>query len=96
MTGTSSLEYEKDGYTISTDRARLDIAGIHAFLRDSYWARGIPLKIVERSIKNALCFGMYAGDRQIGFARVISDFATFAYLNDVFILDFYRGRGLGK
>ncbi len=90
------MEYIQNGYTISTDKTRLDIAGIHAFLSESYWASGIPLKVVERSIENALCFGVYHDGRQIGFARVISDFATFAYLGDVFILAPHRGKGLAK
>lgn len=90
------MEYKQNGYTISTDKTRLDIAGIHAFLRKSYWASGIPREVVARSIENALCFGVYHDGRQIGFARVISDYATFAYLGDVFILASHRGRGLAK
>jgi GNAT superfamily N-acetyltransferase len=96
MTDLMPLEYKHDGYTISTDKTRLDIPGIHAFLRESYWASGIPREVVARSIENALCFGVYDDVRQIGFARVISDFATFAYLGDVFILASHRGRGLAK
>ncbi|MGH9364731.1 MAG: GNAT family N-acetyltransferase [Thermoanaerobaculia bacterium] len=89
------MEWRRDDYSISTDRDRLDRQVIHAFLRESYWARGIPREVVDRAIENALCFGLYEGDRQIGFARVISDFSTFAYLADVFVLDSHRGRGLG-
>ncbi|HSS44711.1 MAG TPA: GNAT family N-acetyltransferase [Thermoanaerobaculia bacterium] len=89
------MEWRRDDYSISTDRDRLDREVIHAFLRESYWARGIPREVVDRAIENALCFGLYAGDRQIGFARVISDLSTFAYLADVFVLDAHRGRGLG-
>jgi uncharacterized protein len=86
-----------DGFLISTDTARLDLGVIHAFLAtQSYWAEGVPREIVARSIANALCFGVYDGARQIGFARVISDYATFAYLADVFIIKEYRGRGLSK
>jgi GNAT superfamily N-acetyltransferase len=96
MTAPLPPEYEQNGYTISTDKTRLDIPGIHAFLLESYWASGIPLEIVARSIENALCFGVYHDGRQIGFARVISDFATFAYLGDVFILAPHRGKGLAK
>ena len=83
-------------FLISTDRARLDIDTIHRFLTRSYWAEGIPRETVARSIQNSLCFGVYSGAEQVGFARVISDFATFAYIADVFILEPYRERGLGK
>lgn len=84
-------------YTISTDKSRLDIPLIHQFLsQHSYWAPNIPLELVERSIDNSLCFGVYLGDAQVGFARVISDQATFAYLADVFILPDHRGKGLSK
>lgn len=88
------MEWRREGYTISTDEARLDRAAIHSFLRDSYWARGIPIEVVEKSIRNSLCFGLYDGDAQVGFARVITDRATFAYLADVFVLPSHRGRGL--
>ena len=71
-------------YKISTDQRRLDLALIHTFLRSSYWAQGIPRGLVERSIENSLCFGAYWEERQVGLARVISDFATFAYVADVF------------
>lgn len=85
-------------YEISTDRARLDVALIHRWLsEDSYWAKGVPRDVVERSIENALCFGIYDGNgAQVGFARVITDKATFAYLADVFVLEAHRGRGLSK
>ncbi len=80
---------------ISADPSRLDIPLIHRFLtEESYWAKGIPLETVERSIRNSMAFGVYNGDRQVGFARVITDRATFGYLADVFILPEYRGRGL--
>jgi GNAT superfamily N-acetyltransferase len=82
---------------ISTDKTKLDIALIHNYLRnDSYWAKNIPLDIVERSIENSLCFGVYDDLKLIGFARIMSDCATFAYLADVFILPEYRGKGLSK
>ena len=82
---------------IDTDRSRLDVALIHAFLSDqSYWASGVPLAIVQRAIEQSLCFGVYDDDTQVGFARVITDHATFAYLADVFIVDSHRGRGLSK
>jgi len=83
-------------YEISTDRNRLDKALIHDFLASSYWAKGIPRKIVERAIKNSLCFGAYCEGKQVGFARVISDFATIAYVADVFVVPEHRGRGVSK
>jgi N-acetylglutamate synthase-like GNAT family acetyltransferase len=83
-------------FLISTDRAKLDVDTIHRFLTRSYWAEGIPRDTVVRSIENSLCFGVYSGSEQVGFARVISDYATFAYIADVFILEPYRERGLGK
>jgi GNAT superfamily N-acetyltransferase len=84
-------------YTISTDKGQLDIALIHRFLsQESYWAQNVPLDVVMRSIDNSLCFGVYHGDQQVGFARVITDQATFAYLADVFVLPEHRGRGLSK
>lgn len=88
------MNWEKDGFVISTDGNRLDRDAIHEFLRTSYWAAGIPRDVLDRSIDFALCFGLYEGDRQIGFARVITDRATFAYLSDVYVLEEYRGRGL--
>ncbi len=88
--------WTKGEFEISTDRARLDLGIVHGFLTNSYWARGIPLETVQRSIENSLCFGIYQSDRQIGFARVITDCATFAYLADVFVVPAYRGRGLSK
>ena len=82
---------------ISTDRSRLDIAYIHRYLSEEcYWSIGRRREIVEKSIANSLCFGVYDGDRQIGFARVVTDYATFAWLCDVFIDAAYRERGLGK
>ena len=85
---------KREGFTISADPARLDRTLIHEFLADSYWAKGIPRETVDRSIEGALCFGLYQNDRQVGFARVITDRATFAYLADVFVLESHRGRGL--
>ena len=82
---------------ISTDSARLDRALIHRFLSEhSYWARGIAPEVVNRSIEHSLCFGMYRAGRQIGFARAVTDSATFAWLADVFIVEEQRGKGLGK
>lgn len=86
----------KEDYTISTDKNTLNIPYIHQFLTTSYWAEGIPVDTVQRSIKGALCFGVYKGQQQIGFARVISDLATYAYLADVFIDEEHRGKGLSK
>lgn len=84
------------GYTISSDKRRLQLPVIHSFLRTSYWANGIPEEVVRRSIEGSLCFGVYHGLQQVGFARVITDEATFAYLADVFILPEHRGRGLSS
>ena len=81
---------------ISTDPARLDLDEIHGFLSRSYWAAGIPREIVERSIRHSICFGAFDEGRQVGFARVISDRATYAYVADVFVLPSHRGRGIGK
>ncbi len=84
-------------YAISTDKARLNRTLIHRFLsQDSYWAQNIPMEIVERAIQGALCFGIYYGDEQVGYARVITDEATFAYLADVFVIPEHRGKGLSK
>ncbi|HEX6802114.1 MAG TPA: GNAT family N-acetyltransferase [Terriglobales bacterium] len=91
-----SLEYHRGGFTVTTDPNRLDEALIHGFLSQSYWAEGIPREVVARSIRNSLCFGVLQGAQQVGFARVITDYATFAYMADVFILEQYRGRGLAK
>ena len=90
------IEHRRGEFLVTTDPARLDIEFIHSFLSNSYWAEGIPRETVERSIANSLCFGVYEGDKQVGFARVITDYATFAYLADVFIAESYRGRGLSK
>ena len=80
---------------ISTDKERLDIPYIHAFLTNSYWAKGISVDLVRSSIEHSFCFGLYQDGSQIGFARVITDFTIFAYLADVFIDEKERGRGLG-
>jgi GNAT superfamily N-acetyltransferase len=81
---------------ITTDPTRLDVETIHAFLAGSYWAAGIPRAVVERSIRNSICFGALEGKRQVGFARVITDRATYAYISDVFVLESHRGRGISK
>ena len=83
-------------YTITTDRLRLDLAAIHAFLARSYWAAGVPLAVVERAVRNSLPFGLFHGEEQVGFARVVTDSATFAYLSDVYVLEAHRGKGLSK
>lgn len=88
--------WSKGEYEVSTDPGRVDATVVHEFLTNSYWARGISLETVRQSIENSLCFGVYGHGRQVGFARVISDRATFAYLADVFILPEYRRRGLSK
>jgi N-acetylglutamate synthase-like GNAT family acetyltransferase len=85
------------GYEISTDRDRIDVELVFLFLsQESYWASGVPRAVVERSIDNSLCFGVYHGEALIGFARVVTDRATFALLADVFILESHRGKGLSK
>jgi GNAT superfamily N-acetyltransferase len=83
-------------YEISTDPARVDVGMVHEFLTNSYWAKGIPVATVRLSIENSICFAVYHGQQQVGFARVISDLATFAYLADVFIVPPFRGRGLSR
>ena len=88
-------EWVRDGYAISDDPSRLDIDVIHGFLARSYWALDVPRETVERSIEHSLNFGLYRGEDQIGYARVVTDYARFAYLADVFVLEEHRGRGLG-
>ena len=92
----TAQDYTWNEFTISTDKSRLQIDVIHNYLVTSYWAANVPRAIVERSIEHSVCFGVYKGSDQIGFARVITDQATFGYLADVFILETYRGRGLSK
>jgi N-acetylglutamate synthase-like GNAT family acetyltransferase len=89
-------EWIKDGYLVSTDKSKIDVETVHDFLSRSYWAENIPLNVVRKSIENSLCFGIYHQQKLVGFARAISDFATFAYLADVFILPEERGKGLSK
>jgi GNAT superfamily N-acetyltransferase len=81
---------------VTTDPSKIDRDLVHGFLAESYWSKGIPREVFERSIANALCFSVYDGDAQVGFARVVTDRATFAYLADVFVLAGHRGRGLSK
>jgi GNAT superfamily N-acetyltransferase len=91
------MEYKHDEFKISTDKTILSFDLIQRFMaNESYWAKTRTPEQMRRAIDNSLCFGVYHGDEQVGFARVVSDFATFAYLGDVFILDGYRGRGLSK
>ena len=91
------VEHRRGEFLISADPARLDLDVIHGFLTNCYWAKGIPRNLVARSIEHSLCFGIYDGAGvQVGFARVITDCATIAYLGDVFVLESHRGRGLSK
>jgi len=87
---------ETTAITVSSDPRRLDVGVIHGFLTQSYWAPGIPRPVVESAIANSICFGAFDGDQQVGFARVVSDRATYAYVCDVFVLPAHRGRGVGK
>lgn len=91
------MEWRTGDFLISTDRDLIDVETVHRYLTaESYWAAGIPLEVLARSIEHSLCFGLYKGGKQAGFARVITDYATFGYLADVFVLEPYRGRGLSK
>lgn len=95
--GLAAVTTSHDGYELSTDPARLDVDLVHQYLaQESYWARGRSREVVARSIENSLCFGLYSGASQVGFARVISDYTIFAYIADVFVLTAYQGQGLGK
>ena len=97
MTQSTHSELSFNDYLISTDKSKLDLYSIHNFLsQNADWSKGIPLATVQKSIENSLCFGLYHMDRQIGFARVISDFSTVAYLGDVYILEEFRGKGLSS
>jgi GNAT superfamily N-acetyltransferase len=91
------MEWQREQYTISTDKSKLDVGMIHHFLyTTAYWSFGRPMDTVRKSIKNSLCFGLYDGEKQVGFSRLVTDYATFGWLCDVFILTSHRGRGLGK
>jgi GNAT superfamily N-acetyltransferase len=85
-----------DGFLLTDETARVDLEVVHRFLSTSYWAPGIPREVVERSLRGSMCFSAFHGAAQVGFARVVTDRATFAYLADVFVLPEYRGRGLSK
>jgi GNAT superfamily N-acetyltransferase len=89
------IEHRRDQFTVSTNPSKLDIDAIHDFLTHCYWSEGIPRDSVTRAILHSLCFGLYEGGKQVGFARVISDYSTYAYLCDVYVLEPYRGKGLG-
>jgi GNAT superfamily N-acetyltransferase len=91
------MEWQKDEYSISTDKTKLDVGMIHHFLyTTAYWAVGRPMSVVRKTIENSLCFGLYNGETQVGFTRIVTDYATFGWMCDVFILPSHRGRGLGK
>jgi ribosomal protein S18 acetylase RimI-like enzyme len=94
MPSTESIP--QGAYEISTDPARLDVAAIHTYLTRSYWSAGIPLEIVARALRHSLCFGLYESSSgvQVGLARVVTDYSTFAYLCDVYVLEQHRGHGL--
>jgi N-acetylglutamate synthase-like GNAT family acetyltransferase len=87
-------EWQRGDYVISTDKTRLDLEVIHHFLTTSYWAQDISLERMKRALEHSLVFGIYRYDQQVGFARLVTDYATFAYLDDVFILEPFRGQGL--
>ena len=89
--------YQRSSYFIYTDPAKADVAAVHKYLsEDSYWAENVPFEIVEKSLRNSLCFSLYDAEKQIGLARIITDKATFAYLCDVYVLPEFRGQGLSK
>jgi GNAT superfamily N-acetyltransferase len=92
-----SNKQERGDYSISTDPGSMDVEAVHAYLSRSYWARGIPTEVVSRAIRGSLCFALlYKGNEQVGFARVVTDRATFAYLADVYVLEGHRGHGLAR
>lgn len=91
-----NIEVHRENFTISTDSSRLDVDAICDFLSRAYWAKGRPRERTERALENSLVFGLYDGNKQIGIARVVTDYAIFAYLCDVFIHEDYRALGLGK
>jgi GNAT superfamily N-acetyltransferase len=89
-------EWKQNNLLVSTDPAKLDVDAIHVFLTRAYWCEGIPRDIVERAVRQSLSFGLFDGAAQVGLARVVTDYATFAYLCDVYVLESHRGQGLGK
>ena len=88
-------ETHQDEYLVSTDPKKLDAEAIHAFLTTAYWSPGIPLAVVKKALANSLCFGLYHRGKQVGLSRVVTDYATYAYLCDVYVLEAHRGKGLG-
>jgi GNAT superfamily N-acetyltransferase len=90
------MEWTKDDFSITTDKSKIDVSYVHWFLTRSYWAEGIPIETVQSSVEGSLCFSLVFLNHQVGFARVITDEATFAYLADVFIDENFRGKGLSK
>ncbi len=91
------MEWTKGDYTVSTDPARLDLRLIHRFIsEESYWGQGRSVEVVRRSVENSLPFGVYRGGEMVGFGRVVTDYATFAWVADVFVVEGHRGRGLSK
>lgn len=92
-----NMVWARGEYQVSTDKERLDLEAVHRYLsQEAYWSPGIPFEVVKRAAENSLAFGIYQGNNQVGYARIISDYATFAYLADVFVLPEHRGKGLGK
>jgi GNAT superfamily N-acetyltransferase len=92
-----TYEIQKDDYLVSDDKQKIDLTFVHEYLsKESYWAQNIPVDVVKRSIENSISYGVYHSGKQVGFARVVTDKATFAYLADVFIIESYRGKGLSR
>lgn len=90
------MEWQHDGISITDDRTAVDLEVVHGFLREAYWSPGVPQDVIARAVANSLCLTALEGGRQVGFARVVTDRATFAYLCDVFVLEGWRGRGVGR
>src|SRR5262245_50923776 len=90
------FEIQHGEFTLSTDPSRLDFEAIHSFLSETYWGKNRSREVLRTALSNSFCFGVYKGSEQIGFSRVITDYATFGYLADVYILEGYRRRGLGR
>ena len=92
-----SSEYRRGKFSIHTDREKMNLEFIHDYLcHRSYWAQGRPYQVVEKSIQNSFCFGVFDGEQQVGFARLVTDYSTFAWLCDVFVIESCQGQGLGK
>jgi GNAT superfamily N-acetyltransferase len=92
----TAWEARRGEYTVTTDPARLDLEAVYSYLSRAYWCEGIPREIVERAVRRSICFSLLEGERQIGLVRVVSDYTTFAYLCDVFVLESHQGKGLGS